>query len=497
MEETDGETATPLDDRLLDDRLLDDRLLDDLEDALGAGSVLRAGRDVLDRYLEPARGRGGPAAAVLRPATTAQVCTVVRRAVLDGFRLLPQGANTGLVGASVPPTVPSGSDPRPIVVLSTERLVDPIEVFADDRVAIVPAGVRLSTLNDRLAPLGLSLPIDLGADPCLGAMVATDTGGARMLAHGDMRRRVLGVEAVLADVGLTNGSGPTVIDDLTRLRKDNTGPRLTSLMVGSGGAFGVVTRVAVELARVPRETACGLLAPVDAAAALDALRILEDALGPLLSAYEVVSDTALDLAVDHIDGLRSPWGDRSPAPEVMVLVEAAGPIGTAEVLADAVAALDDAGVVDDAVLVPTDRAWHLRHSITEGLARAGTVVGFDVSVPRSELVAFRDDVRERLATTVPRAVVADFGHWADGGTHCNLVFTGGPPGDSERADARRVVFGTAVDDHHGSYSAEHGIGPHNADWWIRTTPPGDRAVLRSLRERCDPHRVLGHPALPF
>ena len=222
MEETDGETATPLDDRLLDDRLLDDRLLDDLEDALGAGSVLRAGRDVLDRYLEPARGRGGPAAAVLRPATTAQVCTVVRRAVLDGFRLLPQGANTGLVGASVPPTVPSGSDPRPIVVLSTERLVDPIEVFADDRVAIVPAGVRLSTLNDRLAPLGLSLPIDLGADPCLGAMVATDTGGARMLAHGDMRRRVLGVEAVLADVELTNGVGPTVIDDLTRLRKDNT-----------------------------------------------------------------------------------------------------------------------------------------------------------------------------------------------------------------------------------------------------------------------------------
>ncbi|HRW42850.1 MAG TPA: FAD-linked oxidase C-terminal domain-containing protein, partial [Microthrixaceae bacterium] len=72
-----------------------------------------------------------------------------------------------------------------------------------------------------------------------------------------------------------------------------------------------------------------------------------------------------------------------------------------------------------------------------------------------------------------------------------------PAARDERADARRVVFGTAVDDHHGSYSAEHGIGPHNADWWIRTTPPGDRAVLRSLRERCDPHRVLGHPALPF
>lgn len=494
--------------------MLDD-WLDELQATLGPAAVLRADSDVLARYETPARGTGGPAAAVVRPVSTDEVCTIVRWAVRRGVRLLPQGANSGLVGASVPPVPGPASaspsadgrpeDDRPLVVLSTERLVEPIEVFADDRVAIVGAGVRLSALNDALAPHDLELPIDLGADPCLGGMVATNTGGARMLRNGDVRRRVLGLEAVLADVDPsipgatvdTTPAGPTVLDDLTRLLKDNTGPRATSFLVGSAGAFGIVTKVAIEVTRRPRLRACALMAPVDATAALRALRIVEASLGTSLSAYEVMSATSIGMAVSTVDGVRSPWPEGTHDPEVTVLVEAAGASHVDEALGDAVAAVLADGCVVDAVLVPFADAWRLRHSISEGLARTGTVIGFDVSVPRSELVAFRDDVIARLAEAVPQAIVADFGHWADGGTHCNLVFPESPPSADERATAREVVFGTAVRDHHGSYSAEHGIGPHNADWWAAVTPAADKALLAQLRALCDPHRILGHPALPY
>jgi len=180
-----------------------------------------------------------------------------------------------------------------------------------------------------------------------------------------------------------------------------------------------------------------------------------------------------------------------------VLVEAAGPVGTGDALLRAVTAATDCGALADAVLVPFDDAWHLRHSVTEGLARSGSVIGFDVSVPRSELVALRDDVIERIAVALPRAVVSDFGHWADGGMHCNVVFPDRAPSAHERRLATEIVFGAAVDDHHGSYSAEHGIGPHNAQWWRAVTPAGDKSILGVLKDRCDPHRVLGHPALPF
>src|SRR5690606_10143614 len=99
-------------------------------------------------------------------------------------------------------------------------------------------------------PHGLTLPIDLGADPTIGGMVATNTGGARMLRHGDVRRHVLGVRMVVAD------DECSVVDELTTLRKHNTGPSLSQLAVGSSGAFGIVTDVALELERLPAARAC-------------------------------------------------------------------------------------------------------------------------------------------------------------------------------------------------------------------------------------------------
>ena len=249
-------------------------------------------------------------------------------------------------------------------------------------------------------------------------MVATNTGGARMLRHGDVRRRVLGVEVVTADRDVT------VLDTLSVLRKDNTGPDLTSLFVGSAGMFGVVCRVALDLARIPAHTAGMVVVPADGAAAVDLLTGLEEDLGDLLSAFEVMSAPAMDAALRHVDGLHHPFGG-SPLPDLAVLVEVAGPVGLDDLLLGAVGRAVQRGVATEAVAMPLERAWALRHSLTEGLRRSGVVVGFDVSVPRPALAAYRDAVRTEVAVRVPRAVVADFGHWGDGGMHCNLVF---PPG---------------------------------------------------------------------
>ena len=111
----------------------------------------------------------------------------------ERIRLLPQGANTGLVGSSVPPADP------PTVVLSTERLRSAVTIDADDATATVSAGTRLSELNAAAAEHGLQLPIDLGADPTIGGMIATNTGGSRVLRYGPMRRFVLAAELVAAD----------------------------------------------------------------------------------------------------------------------------------------------------------------------------------------------------------------------------------------------------------------------------------------------------------
>ena len=455
--------------------------VDELARELGRSAVLRADRDDTTRYSTPARGPAGAAVDVVRPASTDEVRHVVRWARSHRIRLLTQGANSGLVGASTPPAEPLEGG---LVVLSTERLRDGLRIDVADRSAVAPAGLRLSELNAAAAVHGLWFPIDLGADPSIGGMVATDTGGARMLRHGDVRRNTLGVEVVLADEGVS------VLDTLRTFRKRNEGVDPTDLFVGSSGALGIVTRAALTLSVRPAETAAAWIPLDDPADAVTLLNHLEARLDPLLSAFEVVSAAALAAAaaVGHPLALRpAPWA---------ALVEVAGPSGCGDHLVSAAssAPIDTAG----ALVLPPDRAWAVRHAVTEGLARSGRVVGHDVAVPRAAL----PDLVTRAAAAVgerwPGAVVADFGHWGDGGVHLNVVF---PPDEvtdgSTVEDVHDVVFALAVDEFGGTFSAEHGVGPTNATWWRRTAPPAAVELIGAMRSVCDPLDLLGHPGLPY
>ena len=80
-----------------------------------------------------------------------------------------------------------------------ERLNRMIEIDVRARTVTVDGGVLLSQLNEALAEHGFWFPVDLGADPQIGGMIATNTGGTRLLKYGDVRRNLLGVEVVLGD----------------------------------------------------------------------------------------------------------------------------------------------------------------------------------------------------------------------------------------------------------------------------------------------------------
>ena len=193
--------------------------------ALPGGAVLGPDDD-LSAYGRPWRGTDGRPAWVARPSDLEQLREVVRWAVRERAPFVVQGANTGLVGGSVPDA--SGTTG----VLSTARLTAPLDVHVDDRAVTAGAGVLLSAVTDATAPYGLGLPVDLSSDPSVGGVVATNAGGARVLRHGDVRRRLLGVQVVLAD------EDATVLGDLRPLRKKNDDVRVADLVVGSAGLLG-------------------------------------------------------------------------------------------------------------------------------------------------------------------------------------------------------------------------------------------------------------------
>jgi FAD/FMN-containing dehydrogenase len=439
---------------------------------LPPGAVLGPDED-LSAYEAPWRGETGRAAFVVRPGDLDQLRETVRWLVRARQPVVVQGANTGLVGASVPGR--SGA----VAVLSTERLTAPVDVYPADRAVTAGAGVRLSTLDERLAAHGLELPVDLGADPSVGGIVATNAGGARVLRHGDVRHRLLGLEGVLLD------DDATVVGDLRPLRKKNDSIRVTDLLVGSAGLLAVVSAATFAVTARERHRATAYLVTDSV---VDTCRRLEEHLGTRVGALELVSGAALDAAVRRLPDLPDPFPGRSV--EVALLVEVTGP-GAEEAL---VAALDRLGaLVSHAAVLPPERAWALRHGLSEALAREGTVLGLDVSVPRDAIEPVRREVARLVEDLVSGARLADFGHVGDGGLHLNVVLPEAA-GSSDAAALRRAVY-EVVTRAGGSFSAEHGLGPVNVAWWLEHEPAPARSALAAVKRALDPYGLLGTEAL--
>ena len=438
---------------------------DALAQIVGANGLLLAAADRLP-YETAARYGGGTAAAVVRPVNTEQVSAVLRYCVQRRLAFTPQSGNTGLVLGSTP------DDSGRQIVLSLDRLRASPRVDIGDRTATVAAGVRLSALNAALEPHNLFLPIDVSSDPMIGGMVATNTGGARFLRYGDMRRHVLGLEVVLPD------DDGTVLQLSNGLRKDNAHLDLRQLFIGSCGAFGVITAATLEVHPRPRRSAVALLVPRDEDAVLDLLTAFEAETGEFLTAFEGMSEAAMRRALAHMPALRNPFPDGLPPYAILVELTSTAPSRPGEATLDS--ALE--GVVTqlaerhsaplaDVRLGPGERFWALRHSLSEGLRAAGPIVGFDLSFRRAEVMAFRRVAIAQLAATFPEYEVCDFGHIADGGVHFNLVQRTSATADPARVRALRDhVLDLAVHDFGASFSGEHGIGRANQGAYDHYTP---------------------------
>ncbi|MGZ4269427.1 MAG: FAD-binding oxidoreductase [Solirubrobacteraceae bacterium] len=436
-----------------------------LADAVGERHVL-LDDDLRAPFERDWTGRfAGRARAVVRPADAGQVAAVVRACGEHGAAIVPQGGNTGLVGASVP------RDGE--VLLSLARLSSLGPVDAASAQLDAGAGVTLAALQARARAAGLDAGLDLAArdSATVGGLVATDAGGVHALRHGTARARVAGVEAVLAD-----GS---VVDRTGGLLKDNAGYDLSALLVGSEGTLDVVTRVRWRLVpRLPARVAAlaGVGSLDEAARAMAVLR----ARLPSLDAAEFLLDDGLALVLDHL-GVPAPLPARRP---VYVLLECAG---TADPTAELAAALQDAGL-GDAVLADgsaeRERLWRVRERHTEAIAAAGIPHKLDVGVPLARLGEFADRVRAVVEQATPGARVFLFGHLGDGNVHVNVL---GPDPADERADEAVLRL---VAELGGTISAEHGVGVAKARHLGLVRSRADLAAMRAIKRALDPASLL-------
>jgi FAD/FMN-containing dehydrogenase len=420
---------------------------------------------------------------VLRPADTAEVAAILRLAHETKTAIVPQGGNTGLVGGQIP--VPGQGE----IVVSLERLdkvrsIDPLGnsmiVEAGAPLAIVQAAAEAA---DRLFPLTLA---SLGSCQ-IGGNIATNAGGTAVLAYGNARNLVLGLEVVLADGRVWNG--------LRRLGKDNAGYDLKQLFIGSEGTLGIVTAAALRLHHRPRGLAAGFVAVASAAAALDLFARAQGAAGFGLTGFELMSGLAMEFALRHLPGARLPT---ATAPWY-VLIEVSSSRSDAEAEATLVDILEGAmaaGEASDAAvaqsLAQIGDFWRLRHGMSEVQKQEGGSIKHDVSVPIGDLPAFLGEAMAAVTAAFPGCRPVPFGHMGDGNIHFNVSQPEGADrqGFLDRWEEMNAVVHAVVARYDGSVAAEHGVGRLKVDLLAATKPALDIELMARLKAALDPEGIL-------
>ncbi len=229
----------------------------------------------------------------------------------------------------------------------------------------------------------------------------------------------------------------SLLDELRRVRKDNTGYALKHLLIGAEGTLGLITAAVLRL--VPplraRRRCCW---PCPRRGRRWQLFARLSAGGADLVACELIGALPWEAALARACAPRcrraSPW---------WCLVEAGSPAADQPLrplLESLLAAALAAGEATDATFAESEAArahlWTIRERIPEGVRALGPALPTDVAVPVAAVPDFLARAEAMMEQRWPQARFVPFGHLGDGNIHIVLL---GPPGEEQKAWKRRLA----------------------------------------------------------
>jgi len=295
-----------------------------------------------------------------------------------------------------------------------------------------------------------------------------------------MRDQVLGLEVVLAD--------GTVVTNLNKVLKNNTGYDLKQWFIGAEGTLGVITRVVLRLRPHPRSQNTALLAVEDFPAVGKLLNWLDGHTAGTLSAFEVMWPEFYEF-ITREGSMHKPPLPYGSAHYVLVETLGSNPESDAENFEQVLGEAMEQGLVSDAVLTRSqserNALWEIRDDVLE-FFKLGPVIPFDVSLTIEKMEGFINEVRSAMAQREDGICVI-FGHLGDNNLHVLL-------GNSDEKNfdyaALQTLLYDSVERYQGSVSAEHGIGLSKREQLPRSRSAQELQLMMQLKKMLDPGNIL-------
>jgi alkyldihydroxyacetonephosphate synthase len=434
--------------------------------------LVRRGRD------GDAGGPPPPPDAVLTPGDEEEVAAALATAAEHGIAVVPFGGGTSVVGGVKPERGPFPA----VVALDLRRLDRLVELDEVSRTATLGAGLTGPAAEALLNPRGFTL----GHVPqsferaTLGGYAATRSAGQLSTGWGRFDALVERLRAVTPAGTLALGRAPG----------SAAGPDLRQLLLGSEGAFGVITEVTVRIRPLPESRRHeGWRVDSFAAGAALLRRLAQDGPRPDLARLSDETETALGVATAGEQGGEG----------CLLLVGWEG--SAADVAGRAVAT---AALLQEAGAVPLGEAaaasWRSGRfrapRLRDELLRLGLVVE-----TLETATSWRD--LERVHAAVGAALRAAL----DGFTpvvacHVSHLYAAGaslyfsvlarqdpadPSGQWERA---KRAAGDAIAAAGATITHHHAVGADHAPWLADEVGETGVALLRAVKDQLDPRGVM-------
>lgn len=463
-------------------------LLDELRAIVGAEHVLvddgtRALRTRGKSTPDLLRARAGDLDdapdAVVRPDGHAEVEAVLTWAGRHRVAVVPFGGGTCVTGG----LAARRDGLAGLVSLDLVRMKRLLAVDDVSMTATLEPGLRGPEAEALLAAHGLTL----GHHPqsylhaSLGGFAATRSSGQSSAGYGRFDAMVVGLTAATPTGSLELGAAPA----------SAAGPDLRQLLLGSEGAFGVVTSVTVRVRRLPevRTYEGWRWASFDAGA--DAMRVLAQAgLLPTVLRLSDETETAINLADPSSIGGSEDTG-------CLMITGYEGTPEQVEARRSAVGAVLDRLGGTALGTGPGDRWAHGRYGAPY---LRDSLLDHGVLVETLETATFWSG-RERLYADVKAALTASLGEGALVLCHvshvyetgCSLYFTvaarqGEDPLDQWRAAkaaaSDAIIAAGATITHH------HAVGTDHLPWFAQEIGEVGVRMLRAVKAELDPVGIL-------
>ena len=142
-------------------------------------------------------------------------------------------------------------------------------------------------MQNYLYDIGYSMPLDLGAKgSCqIGGNLSTNAGGIHFIKHNSLHANCIGLKAILAT--------GEVLDNITTLRKDNTGYDLKHLFIGAEGTLGIITECAILCPPSPKSKQLAIMACNSFEDIVEVLKAAKINLSDILQACEFMDHEAM------------------------------------------------------------------------------------------------------------------------------------------------------------------------------------------------------------